>query len=191
MYQGVMAVGKVPAPIALESFLERAPRPLLLVAADGISNAQNVGALARNCAAFSASGLIVDPRSCSPFLRRAVSASAGAIFSVPIIELDDLAGALREMRKRGIRCIAAHPPARNNSISKASLTGDCCLVLGSEGPGICSETLAQCDELVSIPMPARVDSLNVASASAVFLYEATRQRKEGPLLARLLISRSV
>jgi tRNA G18 (ribose-2'-O)-methylase SpoU len=74
MYQGVMAVGRVPAPITLETFLECAPRPLLLVAADAISNAQNVGALTRNCAAFSASGLMVDSRSCSPFLRRAVSA---------------------------------------------------------------------------------------------------------------------
>ena len=80
MHQGVMAVGKVPPPITLEFFLERAPRPLLLVAADGISNAQNVGALTRNCAAFSASGLIVDSRSCSPFLRRAVSTSAGHNF---------------------------------------------------------------------------------------------------------------
>jgi tRNA G18 (ribose-2'-O)-methylase SpoU len=179
MYQGVMAVGKVPAPIALESLLERAPRPLLLVAADGISSAQNVGALTRNCAAFSTGGLIVDSRSCSPFLRRAVSSSAGTIFSVPIIELDNLPNALRELRTRGVRCIGAHPSATSNPISKASLVGNCCLVMGSEGPGISPETLAQCDELVSIPMPAHVDSLNVASASAVFLYEAVRQRTEG------------
>jgi tRNA G18 (ribose-2'-O)-methylase SpoU len=178
MYQGVMAVGKVPPPLTLESFLQRASRPLLLVAADGISNAQNVGALTRNCAAFSASGLIVDSRSCSPFLRRAVSTSAGTIFSVPILELDNLPNALRDLRTRGIRCIGAHPSAKNNPISKARLLGDCCLVMGSEGPGISSETLAQCDELVSIPMPLQVDSLNVASASAVLLYEARRQRKE-------------
>lgn len=176
MYQGIMAVGKVPLPITLESFLERAPRPLLLMSADGISSAQNVGALTRNCAAFSASGLIVDTRSCSPFLRRAISSSAGTIFSVPIIELNDLVCALRELRRRGIRCIGAHPSSTSNPIFQASFVGDCCLVMGSEGPGISPDTLAQCDELVSIPMPAPVDSLNVASASAVFLYEAVRQR---------------
>ncbi len=178
MYQGVMAVGKVPAPISLESFLERAPRPLLLVAADGISNAQNVGALTRNCAAFSASALIVDARSCSPFLRRAVASSAGTIFSVPIIELDDLGSAISILKTRGVRCLGAHPSARNHPIFKARLADDCCLVMGSEGPGLSPETLALCDELVSIPMPAQIDSLNVAGASAVFLYEAARQRKE-------------
>src|SRR5581483_7869765 len=147
MYQGVMAVGKVPPPIALDPFLQRAPRPLLLVAADGISNAQNVGALSRNCAAFSATGLIVDPRSCSPFLRRAVASSAGTIFSVPVIELDNLAGALQTLRQRGIRCIGAHPSAKANPISAAPLAGDCCLVMGSEGAGLMPETLAQCDDL--------------------------------------------
>ncbi len=177
MYQGVMAIGKVPNPLTLDAFLERAPRPLLLVAADGISNGQNVGALTRNCAAFAASGLIVDSRSCSPFLRRAVSASAGTVFSVPIIELEDVPRALRELRKRGLRCVGAHPSATQNPIYQASLVGDCCLVMGSEGPGISRDTLAQCDELVSIPMPPQVDSLNVASASAIFLYEAVRQRK--------------
>jgi tRNA G18 (ribose-2'-O)-methylase SpoU len=177
MYQGVMAVGKVPAPVALESFLERAARPVLLVAADGISNGQNVGALTRNCAAFSAGGLMVDGRSCSPFLRRAVASSAGTIFSVPIVELDNVAEALGRMRRGGIRCVGAHPSATGNPIFKARLEGDCCLVMGSEGPGLSAETLAQCDELVSIPMPTGVDSLNVASASAIFLYEAARQRR--------------
>jgi tRNA G18 (ribose-2'-O)-methylase SpoU len=133
----------------------------------------------RVVSAFGISGPIVDPRSCSPFLRRAVTSSAGTVFSVSIIELDNLASALRELRMREIRCIAAHPSAKNNPISKASLVGDCCLVMGSEGPGISRETLEQCDELVSIPMHSQVDSLNVASASAIFLYEAVRQRKEG------------
>ena len=177
MYQGVMAVGKVPAPITLESLLERAPRPLLLVAADGVSSAQNIGALARNAAAFSVGGLILDSTSCSPFLRRAIASSAGTIFSLPIVELGNLASALRELRRRGIRCIGAHPSARDNPIFTASLAGDCCLLMGSEGPGLSPATLAQCDELVSIPMSPQVDSLNVASASALFLYEAVRQRK--------------
>jgi len=57
------------------------------------------------------------------------------------------------------------------------LAWDCCLVFGSEGTGLSAEVLAACDEAVAIPMPAAVDSLNVASAAAVFLYEATRRRK--------------
>jgi tRNA G18 (ribose-2'-O)-methylase SpoU len=55
-------------------------------------------------------------------------------------------------------------------------TGDCCVVLGSEGAGLSRDVLAVCDEAVAIPMSHEVDSLNVGSAAAVFLYEVARQR---------------
>jgi tRNA G18 (ribose-2'-O)-methylase SpoU len=62
-------------------------------------------------------------------------------------------------------------------VDEADFTSDCCIVFGSEGSGISPAVLAECDEAVAIPMPPDVDSLNVASAAAVFLYEANRQRK--------------
>jgi tRNA G18 (ribose-2'-O)-methylase SpoU len=62
-------------------------------------------------------------------------------------------------------------------LSKADLRGDCCLVFGAEGPGLSARVLAACDEAVEIPMPSHMNSLNVAVATAVFLYEATRQRQ--------------
>jgi tRNA G18 (ribose-2'-O)-methylase SpoU len=176
MYQGVMAVGKVPAPVTLETLLARAAQPRMLAAADGISNAQNMGSLVRNCAAFGVGGLLVGQTSCSPFLRRAVASSAGTIFVVPILELDDLAGALKQLRAQGVRCVGAHPSALDPPIAGVDLAGDSCVVLGSEGHGISPGVLDQCDETAAIPMPPQVDSLNVASASAVFLYEAMRQR---------------
>jgi TrmH family RNA methyltransferase len=61
-------------------------------------------------------------------------------------------------------------------LSQADLSGDCCLVFGSEGCGLSPAVLAACREAVAIPMPPAVDSLNVGSAAAVFLYEANRQR---------------
>ena len=81
------------------------------------------------------------------------------------------------MRAQNIRCIAADPHT-GRKISRAALIGDCCLVLGSEGYGISAEVLAACDEAVTIPMQNGVDSLNVGSAAAIFLYEANRQRKD-------------
>ena len=176
LYQGVMAVGKVPPPLTVERLLQTAPRPLLLVAADGVNNAQNMGVLTRNCAAFSAGALLTGETCCSPFLRRAVAASAGTIFELPILELTSLSASLQQLRAQGIRCIAAHPHGDGRSLAQANFTGDCCIVLGSEGEGISPAVLEQCDEAVEIPMPPRVDSLNVGSASAVFLYEAARQR---------------
>ena len=176
MYQGLLAVGKIPTMPTLAEVVARSSQPRLLAAADGLSSAENLGALVRNCAAFSTQALIVGETCSSPFLRRAVRSSMGSIFQMPIVETTSLVQALHDLRDRGIRCIAAHPHAENRSLSQANFTGDCCVVFGSEGYGISPAVLAACDEAAAIPMPATVDSLNVGSAAAVFLYEANRQR---------------
>jgi tRNA G18 (ribose-2'-O)-methylase SpoU len=176
MYQGLLAVGKVPAPLPLEEILARSSRPHLLAAVDGLSSAENVGALVRNCAAFGVQALLIGETSSSPFLRRAVRSSMGAVFQLPILETERLVGTLADLRSRGFRCVAAHPHAAGRTLTQASLAGDSCVVLGSEGYGLSKTVLATCDEAAAIPMPPTVDSLNVGSAAAVFLYEANRQR---------------
>ncbi len=176
MYQGLLAVGKVPALPTLAEIIAHSPRPRLLAAADGLSSAENLGALVRNCAAFSAQALIVGETCSSPFLRRAVRSSMGTIFQLPIVETASLVPALRDLRERGIRCIAAHPHVEGQTLSQVDFVGDCCIVFGSEGCGISPAVLAACEEAAAIPMPETVDSLNVGSAAAVFLYEANRQR---------------
>ena len=80
MYQGLLAVGTVPPQPRLQDVLAAAPRPRLLVALDGLSSAENVGAVVRNCAAFGVQALITGETSTSPFLRRAVRSSMGTIF---------------------------------------------------------------------------------------------------------------
>jgi len=66
--------------------------------------------------------------------------------------------------------------AGRKEIIRLDLCGDCCLVSGAEGPGLTASVLAACDDAVEIPMPSHMNSLNVAVAAGVFLYEATRQR---------------
>ncbi len=193
MFQGVLAVGKLPALVSLEELLAKRPTPKLFVAVDELANAENLGALVRNCVAFGVQALIVGETSSSPFLRRAVRNSMGTIFQLPVIELaklgqrhqfttkphvtsQTLTECLKELRQRGVRCIAAHPHTDKMILSQADLTSDCCLVFGSEGDGISSAVLEACDEVVAIPMPPTVDSLNVGAAAAVFLYEVARQR---------------
>ena len=195
MFQGVLAVGKIPSPVSLDNVLQNSSKPQLFVAVDALTNAENLGALVRNCVAFGVQALIVGETSSSPFLRRAVRNSMGTIFQLPVIELAKLgqrhqftakphvtkltlAQCLMEMRARGIHCIAAHPHTTEKIPSQADLSQDCCLVFGSEGEGISPEVLAACDEAVAIPMPPAVDSLNVGAAAAVFLYEAARQRNK-------------
>jgi tRNA G18 (ribose-2'-O)-methylase SpoU len=180
MYQGLLAVGKVPRQRSIQELIQLSAPPFLLVAADSLSSAQNVGVLVRNCAAFAAHGLIVSESCSSPFLRRAVRSSMGAIFHLPIIETKHLADAMRQLRGAGVKCVAAHPHAEGRTLPQSDLTRNSCVVFGSEGYGISSDVLAECEESIAIPMPPTVDSLNVGSAAAVFLYEAWRQRTGKP-----------
>lgn len=178
LHQGIMAVGRIPRPAELDDVLLRSPRPYLLVAVDGLTNAENLGVLVRNCVAFGVQAMIVGETSSSPFLRRAVRNSMGAVFTLPVVHVDDLPGALSRIRStKGIRIVAAHPSSKAQSLPHPALQADCCIVFGSEGEGISARVLAACDDAVAIPMHNSVDSLNVASASAVFLHEARRLRE--------------
>jgi len=176
MHQGALAVAKIPPQPSFETLLETSPRPRLLVAVEGIASAENLGAVVRNCAAFGVHFLIVGETCGSPFQRRAVSGSMGTIFEQPVFQADNLVKKLTALRARGIRCVAAHPRPGSKKLSAIDLRGDCCLVFGAEGPGLTAPALAACDDTVEIPMPSHMNSLNVASATAVFLYEASRQR---------------
>jgi tRNA G18 (ribose-2'-O)-methylase SpoU len=176
MFQGVMAVAKIPPPVTLDELLDRSPSPRLFAAADGLMNAENTGALVRNCVAFGVQALLVGETCASPFLRRAVRNSMGTVFQLPVVPTASLVAAIKQLQTRGMRCLAAHPHTQQKQLWQADFSGDCCIVLGSEGVGLSAPVREACDAAVAIPMQFGVDSLNVASASAVFLYEANRQR---------------
>ena len=176
MHQGALAVAKIPPLPDLATLLENSSRPLLLAAVEGIASAENLGAVVRCCAAFGASFLIIGETCGSPFQRRAVAGSMGTIFEQPVVRVDNLVETLNLLRARGVRCLAAHPRADATKLSAADMRGDCCLVFGAEGPGLTANVLAACDDAVEIPMPSHMNSLNVAVATGIFLYEATRQR---------------
>ena len=179
-YQGIKAVGRIAQPASLDTALGASPRPWLLAALDGISNAENMGVIVRNAAALGVQALVVGETSCSPFLTRAIRTSMGAVFHLPAVENLPLSEALRELRTRGVRCLAAHPAATDRPLPAVDLRADCCLVLGSEGFGISEKVLSACDDRLAVPMARQVDSLNVSSAAAVFFYEAWRQRQSSP-----------
>ena len=176
MHQGALAVARIPPQPGLETLLTHSPRPLLLAAVEGIASAENLGAVVRCCAAFGAHFLIIGETCGSPFQRRAVAGSMGTLFEQPLVKVQNLLGTLAALRARGVRCLAAHPRPGASKLATVDLRGDCCLVFGAEGPGLSAPVLAACDDAVEIPMPSHMNSLNVAVAAGVFLYEATRQR---------------
>jgi tRNA G18 (ribose-2'-O)-methylase SpoU len=172
LHQCIMAVGKVP----VDPDLPPGHGPRLLVALDGLQHAENVGIIVRNASAFGAAGVLSSRTGCSPYLRRAVRNSMGAVFTMPVLHPPTLPGLLAMLRAGGTRVVAAHLEG-GRPIGSVDLRGDCCLVFGSEDGGVSAEVLATCDDVAAIPMQRGTDSLNAANAAAVFLYEAARQRE--------------
>lgn len=176
LHQGIMAVGRLPGEITLDKVMASIPEPSLLVALDGLVNAENVGVVVRNCAAFGVGAIIVGETSSSPYLRRAVRNSMGTVFRLPIVHTTDLCEALESLHQEyQINIIAAHPDGEL-SIQEMDFASGTCFVYGNEGEGISENILKVCTARIAIPMMNGTDSLNVASASAVFLYEARKQR---------------
>jgi tRNA G18 (ribose-2'-O)-methylase SpoU len=176
LHQGVMAIAQVPADRSLDDIVQSVNGQALMIALEGLVNAENVGVIVRNCAGFGVDAIIVGENSSSPYLRRAVRNSMGTVFQVPIVHVENLASSLMKLRSvYNYNVIAAHP-AGTNTIFDSELKGNSCIVVGNEGDGLSKSILDVCSTLVSIPMKNDVDSLNVANASAVLLYEACRQR---------------
>ena len=176
LHQGIMALAGTPPETTLDELL-RAPREgaRLYVALDDLVNAENVGLVVRNCAAFGVDAVICGETSSSPWLRRAVRASMGTVFGLRIHHSAGLASTLSELAARaGVTTVAADPSG-NESLYETPLEGDVCVVLGHEGRGIRPAVLSSCARRAAIPMWSGTDSLNVSSACAVFLSEARRR----------------
>ncbi len=174
LHQGAMLAVRIPESRSMVEAMTEWQSPWVAIALDGIADAENMGGIIRNAAAFGAKAVIVDETSCNPWLRRSVRVSMGTIVDVEIIRVKDLATALEEIRP--IQLIGA--TLSNDSLELAHISRErsAVLVFGSEGWGLRPEIAAACDVLVRIPMAEGVDSLNVAVASGIFLYEFGRAR---------------
>jgi TrmH family RNA methyltransferase len=150
------------------------PADPLLVLAESVEKPGNVGAILRTADAAGVDGLIVaDPR-VDLYNPNVVRASRGTLFTVPTVAASS-AEALAFLRARGIRVLAA-TPAADELYTAVDLSGPICIAVGTEDEGLTGFWLEQADLKVKIPMRGRVNSLNVSIATALFLYEAVRQR---------------
>jgi TrmH family RNA methyltransferase len=149
----------------------------LVLVAEGLEKPGNLGALLRTADAAGAGAVI----SASPRVDLGHPdvghASRGALFSVPVCEAPS-EDALRWLRERCLRIVAATPEA-SLRYDEAELRGPVALAVGRESRGVSALWLDAADVRVRIPMLGQVDSLNVAVAAALLLYEAARQREEG------------
>ncbi len=102
--------------------------------------------------------------------------SMGAVFRLPVLHSRNLAGCLAEMKNRIRTRLLACTPHSPDSIIETDLGGSVCIIMGNEDVGVNPEIASLATDRVAIPMRPGIDSLNVASASTIFLYEAARKR---------------
>lgn len=170
---GILAVVETPSTTLADLELPADP---LVVVLDSVEKPGNLGAIARSADAAGVDAILVVDAAADPFHPNAIRASVATVFAVPIA-VAPAEGARAWLRERGIRIVAASSGA-GRRYSEVDLRGPLAIVLGSEAHGLGPAWGGPDVELVHIPMRGLADSLNVAAAAAVLLFEARRQRGE-------------
>jgi TrmH family RNA methyltransferase len=147
--------------------------PIVLVLA-GIQDPGNVGAIVRAAAAFGAAGVVAIEGTANPFSWKALRGAMGGTFRLPTAARGTLPEVIDAARQSSLRLIAAVPRG-GSPLPAVDLRRPAAVILGAEGAGVPDMAVSAAQETVTIPMRAPVESLNVASAAALILYEATRQ----------------
>jgi len=175
--QGVAAL-LVPPSHRLQNVFE-VTSPLIVIAA-GLQDPGDLGTLIRSAEAFNAAGVLTTEGTVSPWNQKALRASVGSVFRMPVISV--VRTDLEHLQGLGVRLIAAVGvegdqvlPAHNVDLTQA-----CAIMIGNEGSGVAPEWMALATLRITIPCPGPVESLNAAVAGSLILYEASRQRAAAP-----------
>jgi tRNA G18 (ribose-2'-O)-methylase SpoU len=164
--RGMLCAMRRPPIKTLAEAVEGARRVCVL---EDIQNPTNVGAIFRSAAALGMDAVLLTPACSNPLYRRAIRVSMGTVFQVPWTYVENAS----QLKEQGFRCAAMALEEDSVSIRDPKLNSEekLAIVLGTEGEGLESQTIAACDYTVMIPMSHGVDSLNVAAASAVAFWE--------------------
>jgi len=173
IHRGCLAIGERPAAVAWDELADGAST---LVALERVGNADNVGATFRAAAAFAAGGVLLDAACADPLYRKAIRTSMGASLQVRFASDVPWPAALTALRDRGWMVVGLSPAATEPlpPVLGATHGRRVVLVLGHEGDGLTPGAASACTHLARIPMTGAVDSLNVAMAAGIALYELQR-----------------
>ena len=144
----------------------------LIVVLEGVTNADNVGGVFRNAAAFGAGAVLLSPTCCDPLYRKAIRTSMGHALRVPFARLDPWPDALCELRASGFTMAALSPREPSvplDTFAAAHAASRVALLVGTEGPGLSGAAERLADVRVRIPISPEVDSLNLAVATGIAL----------------------
>lgn len=169
--QGIIVVADLP-----DTRADDPPDPeelQLILVLDAIQDPGNLGTLVRSAEALGAARVLVLPGTVDPWNPKVVRSAAGSLFRLPILELDR-SEAVQRLREWGYSIVGAEGGGRTPSEIREMCGARLALILGNEGAGLSLELREAADALVGIPLRGRADSLNVAAAAAILLYEFTR-----------------
>lgn len=170
-HRGIMAAARRPAALSADEFISSLPGegPLGIVCIDRCSSGENLGSIVRSAHAFGYRAVIA-AASADPFSRRVIRVSAGSVFSLPVLEAEnmgDLIHALKEIAR--CRVYAAVTDRSSAAFDQCPVARRRAVLLGSEGSGLSGDLAALCDEAVHVPMSGAIDSLNLAVAAGIIL----------------------
>ena len=178
IHRGCLAIGERPGASTWQEVAQlptpNSQRPRVVVVLERVANPDNVGGVFRSASAFGAGAVLLDPSTVDPLYRKAIRTSMGAALQVPFARAEPWPGAVRELRQLGFAVVAMTPSAGAQPLRETveAVAGrPVAIVLGHEGDGLTADALAACELQARIPMSGEVDSLNVATAAAIALYE--------------------
>lgn len=175
-HHGALACARRPAERSAEQLAARcSPRSVLIVCPD-VQDPENLGALFRSGAALGVEGVLLGPRAGDPFSRRVLRVSMGATLRMPWVVSRELARDLDQLRTRyGFELWATVLDGAARPLADCRRPDRLAVLFGSEGHGLERQWIDVCDRRVTIPMQPGVDSLNVAVAAGIVLYQALRE----------------
>jgi TrmH family RNA methyltransferase len=176
--QGVAALVRL-KDFSIDDILERLHvGPIMIVA--GLQDPGNLGTILRSAEAFGSAGVVLSEGTVSPFNAKAIRASAGSLFRLPVIVAKSVGG-LEEVFSRlsaqSVRLIATSSH-KGIPLDQVNLTGPLAILIGSEGSGLSRAVITKMSESIAIPHSPQVESLNAGVAGSIVLYAAARRRKE-------------
>jgi tRNA G18 (ribose-2'-O)-methylase SpoU len=169
IHRGVLALGKRRNIPTVEALLSRLPENALVVAACGIANHDNVGAIFRNAAAFGADAIFLDQTCCDPLYRKALRVSVGSVLRIPYAREGSIEAMLTALATAGFEIWGLSPSGKTD-IRKLAPSQRLALLTGTEGEGLPPAILSAV-RTARIPQAPGLDSLNAGTASGIALFE--------------------
>jgi 23S rRNA (guanosine2251-2'-O)-methyltransferase len=173
VHQGVALLVEPLEPVALEDAIAASDGPVLLL--DQVTDPRNVGAILRSAAAFGAACVVLQDRHAPPETGALARAASGALDIVPVVREVNLSRAIASLQKSGFWVMGLAGDASRTLAEARPRDRRVALVLGAEDTGLRRLQRETCDELVRLPITPAMESLNVAAAAAVALYEVIRE----------------